>query len=285
MKPCNNELTIDEANRNKHGPMIIYNYTELDLGEYKAPTHFNTITNNHAEFELVYLKDIQVPREKLIKGAYPGVKFDVYYPGFPTMKHLKYTGTLQKSKVKVFEQPSRNPNMMLIIEESENKTLEIVVSELLGKTVYAGWPHLVEAMVVSVSNENYKYHAVKDGKYNVETNRGNLQEIWFSEVQSFTDRYKDRMGIIVGEIDIMVHVKLMTGRKCFFTTQGRITYEKQWSSAIYPFPLQTIVNNISSYNALDVPYKNVEELFPVGSSCFMLGQPHYGCMGKVNSMD
>lgn len=281
MELCNKNLTLDELSRNKHGPMVEFKYTENDLGEYKAPAYFATITNNHAEVEFVYLKDIQVPREKLVKGAYPGVKFDVYYPGFPTMKHLKYTGVLQKGKVKVFEQPSRNPNMMLTIEENENKSLEVAVSDLIGKTVFAGWPHLVEATVVSVSNENYRYHAAKNGKYNVEPNRGNLQEIWFSEMQSFTESYKNRMGIIVGDINIMVHVKLMTGRKCLFTQNGRITYEKQWSNAIYPFPLQTIVKEINSYNASDVPYKNVEDLFPLGSYCFMLGQPHYACMGKV----
>lgn len=28
-------------------------------------------------------------------------------------------------------------------------------------------------------------------------------------------------------------------------------------------------------------YRTLGELFPVGSSCFMLGQPHYGAQGKV----
>ena len=28
--------------------------------------------------------------EELVKGLLPGVQLDVYYPGFPTLKHLKY---------------------------------------------------------------------------------------------------------------------------------------------------------------------------------------------------
>lgn len=34
--------------------------------------------------------------------------------------------------------------------------LEDVASELLGQTTFVGWPHLHEAKVYAVANENYK---------------------------------------------------------------------------------------------------------------------------------
>ena len=30
-------------------------------------------------------------------------------------------------------------------------------------------------------------------------------------------------------------------------------------------------------------YRTLDELFPVGSDVFMLGSPHYGCMGQVRA--
>lgn len=280
MEPCNKNLTLDELKRNKHGPMIIYKYTKTDLGEYKAPEYFPTITSNHANQELVYLEDIRVPKEKLIKGAYPGVILDVYYPGFPTLKHLRYSGILEKAKVKVFEHPSRNQSMILVVEEEVDKSLEVAVREYLGKNVFVGWPHLIEATVVSLSNENYRYHMTKDGKYNVESNKGNLLESWYAEVQSTTETYKNRMGIRVGDTNILAHVKIMTGRKYFFSQHDRISFDKQWSDIVSPFPLQTVVKDINAYIE-GASHKDINDLFPIGSKCFMLGQPHYGCIGKV----
>lgn len=90
MEPCNNLLTPDEIKRNTHGPMLIYNYSKTPLGDYPAPDYFPTVKNHHANCISVTIDDIRVPRDKLIKGAYPGVTMDIYYPGFSTFKHLKY---------------------------------------------------------------------------------------------------------------------------------------------------------------------------------------------------
>jgi len=32
-----------------------------------------------------------IPIERQRKGVCPGARLDVYFPGFPTLKHLKYT--------------------------------------------------------------------------------------------------------------------------------------------------------------------------------------------------
>ena len=36
-----------------------------------------------------------------------GAKLDVFFPGFPTLKHIKHVAQLNKSSVRVFEQASR----------------------------------------------------------------------------------------------------------------------------------------------------------------------------------
>lgn len=76
--------------RNSHGPMLIYEYTSAVQEKYEAPQYFPPILQNYAVWNELTINDIRVPKEKLIKGAYPGVKLDIYFPGFPTTKYLKY---------------------------------------------------------------------------------------------------------------------------------------------------------------------------------------------------
>lgn len=144
MKPCNELLSPEEAKRNTHGPMLVYEYTDEDLGIYEAPSYFSKVTNK-AICTPVPIEDIRVPKEKLIKGAYPGAVFDVFFPGFPTLKHLKYDYKLKKARVKVFEMPSRNDNYILTILPNEKYVDDSIPVDLLGKIVWVGWPHLVEA--------------------------------------------------------------------------------------------------------------------------------------------
>lgn len=43
--------------------------------------------------------------------------------------------------------------------------------------------------VVSVSNEEYRYHSVGEkGQYNVEENKGNLAKLWHTERQTVVER-------------------------------------------------------------------------------------------------
>lgn len=282
MEPCNQVLSLDEIKRNTHGPMLIYNYTSKDLGKYEAPEFFPPIETNYAECTPVKNEDIKVPQENLIKGLYPGVKLDVFYPGFPTTKYLQYVGILEKAKVKVFEQPSRFENMILKIKKESVPNLDVLAKELLGTTIFVAWPHLVEALVVTVSNQQYRYHTTGEkGKYNVEENKGNIEQLWNLEHRGITEYYKDRLGIDVGNTEVLIHVKLMTGRKYVLSSQGRFTFDKQWSNATAVYPLQTIVRNITAYSKEYAAYKDIDSVFPKGSYCFMLGHPHYGAMGKV----
>ena len=98
MEPYNAELTEEEKERNKHGPMCIFTYTNEDMGQYSVPEYFPSI-HSHAKCELVNRDDILVPQEKLVKGLCSGVKLSVYFPGFPTLQHIEHTATLEKAKV------------------------------------------------------------------------------------------------------------------------------------------------------------------------------------------
>ena len=108
IQPIYAKLSPGETARNSHGPMWIGTFSGDDLGPYPAPAHFPTVTNNHCHFDRVNRDTWDVPLDKLKKGLMAGAKLDVFFPGFPTLKHIKHVAQLNKSSVRVFEQASCN---------------------------------------------------------------------------------------------------------------------------------------------------------------------------------
>uniref|UniRef100_A0AAR5PUV6 5'-3' exoribonuclease 1 n=1 Tax=Dendroctonus ponderosae TaxID=77166 RepID=A0AAR5PUV6_DENPD len=280
MAPCNKELSEEERRRNSQGPMLACTYTAVDLGKYDAPLYFQTINHNHCKVKLVNIEDIRVPIDNLVKGAYPGASMDVYYPGFPTLKHLKYTAKLKKSRVKVFEQPSRYESMIIQVLQDEEKNQEEIPVELLGANVFVGWPHLVEGRIVSISNAKTRYVSMGTAnQYNTEDQKD--ASMFRNESAGIIERYKNRLGIEVGEVKAMCQVQVMIGRKYELTPNGALTLEKQFSEFTANYPLQTIVSGIESYESHRTLFRNVQDVFPEGEICFTLGNPYYGAQGIV----
>ncbi|XP_050302110.1 5'-3' exoribonuclease 1 [Anthonomus grandis grandis] len=279
MSPCNDELTPEEVKRNTHGPMLQYTHTEEDRGEYQPPDYRSPIRRTRCKIEPITIESLQVPKDKLVKGKYPGALTDIYYPGFPTLKHLKFTSELQKGKVKVFEQPSRYENMTikLIYDEIDEDDIPV---ELLGENVFINWPHMIEGRVVAITNSKIRYISMGgSNQYNTEeiTDRSLLR----AQSAGVIERYKNRLGIEVGPVKILCHVQVMTGRKYVFSPNGRLTLEKQFSDMTACYPLQTVVSNIASYDSHMSLFRNLQDVFPEGATCFTLSHPYYGAQGIV----
>lgn len=126
---------------------------------------------------------LQVADDKLVLGTSPGVLRDVYFAGFPTFKHLPYTGKTNLIRARVFDMPSNNPSMVVKLDrkaanadaneyaidadaadDNDEQTgtavglakLQALADKLIGTIVYVGWPHLAEAKVVSVCDREYE---------------------------------------------------------------------------------------------------------------------------------
>ncbi|KAL3283158.1 hypothetical protein HHI36_006310 [Cryptolaemus montrouzieri] len=279
MHLCKDQLSSDEARRNKHGPMLCYSYTAEDLGVYESPMYFSAISHNHAKLQPITIDEIRVSREKLVKGLYPGVLLDVYYPGFPTLKHLEYRGHLKKARVKVFEQASRNESIIIQVIPSERVLDAKLPVDLLGKTVYVGWPHLVEAKVVEVFNSNQKLVYAGDGLQPIEKPSPPTFE---QEIDTVQEYYTNRLGIEFGKVLVLIKVKKMIGQKYMFTSKGRISLEKSFCENTSNYPLQLIVENINVYTESFKVYTKLEDIFPAGTQCFTLTHnEYYGFKGTV----
>ena len=55
----------------------------------------------------------------MVRGLCEGVKLDVHFPGFPSLKHIPHTGTLEKKGVRVFQAASRGENFFLTVTPRE----------------------------------------------------------------------------------------------------------------------------------------------------------------------
>ncbi|CAL4126734.1 unnamed protein product, partial [Meganyctiphanes norvegica] len=158
MKPCNERLTFEERSRNVHSPMYIYKYTSDNLGEYKAPKYFPPIGVNHAVCNRLDRNAWEIEPMRIYKGLCKGAKLDTYFAGFPTLQHLKHTFRVEKEGVKVFQQPSRGENFILMVDNSSDAPhIRDAARQLLGKIIFVSWPHLVEAKYVAQNNRVVYY--------------------------------------------------------------------------------------------------------------------------------
>lgn len=89
---------MEEQARNKQGPMCLFSYSEEAGSVHKTTIYFPEFIS-HAQVKLMNRDEVFVPRERLIRGLSPGFDLDLYYPGFPILRHLDHSAHLEKAKV------------------------------------------------------------------------------------------------------------------------------------------------------------------------------------------
>lgn len=94
-------------------------------------------------------------------------------------------------------------------------------------------------------------------------------------------RYKDYLGVDIGETKFLVHVRLLLGKKYIFPSRGKVHVEKHWNETPTCYAYQTIVKDIATHSNNGQLYTTVKDIFEPGTICFMLGHPYYGAMGNV----
>ncbi|OXB65007.1 hypothetical protein ASZ78_000216 [Callipepla squamata] len=296
MESCNKCLKEEEKRRNVHSACLMYWYDKDEEFQYMSPwpEKFPAIERCHTRYKTIPLDAwrVEITHNKITKIN----KSALYFCGFPTLKHIKHKFYLKKSGVQVFQQSSHGENMMLEIltdENSKDQTVENVASSVLGKVVFVNWPHLEEARVVAVSDGETKFY-LEEPRGTQKLYMGNAvpptkvtfvgdkeQSMWQKEVQGVSEHYQRRKGIIIHETSVVVYAQLLTGNRYQLNQNGQVYLEKQWSKQVLPFVYQTVVKDIKAFDSRFSNIKTLDDLFPPGSTAFMLGSPYYGCMGEV----
>eukprot|EP00794_Sanderia_malayensis_P014879 gene14879-16425_t len=288
MKTHNMRLTDEEKARNSYGSCMKYNYS--DHIEYCFPSTFPGVFNDiepcRAKCQRIDKDLFRIPIKDLKKGLCEGVKEDVYFPGFPTLKHINHYSDLRKAGVRVFQYSSKSNNMVVHIGECEKPDAD-EMHDLVGKVVHVEWPYLVEALVTAVTDGKVKY-ILKEPENTVQ--KDILDKSRIEDAQRWMNiaktRYLEKKGIEVGDVDVLVEAKQLKGKRYVCGHDGIITLEKEWADSHSFYPYQSIVQDLSVHTSrFQKELKSLEELFPVNSKCFMMANPYYGCTGEVLEVD
>ncbi|CAB4003897.1 5 -3 exoribonuclease 1, partial [Paramuricea clavata] len=284
-------LKKSEKDRNRHTPCLLYTHDPEKSEHYPSslPGSFPDLECCRASCETVPIDKYRLSRVEIVKGLLPDVKIDVYFPGFPTLKHISHSGELKKIGVKVFQMHSRGESMVLKIDETDELDVKEISDSLLGRPCYVGWPHLVEAFVTTVSDGSKKYLIAKDSPENVVevTLTESDASVWKKTVSCEKQSHLEKKAVDIGMTHILIEACQIQGKKYVCGAKGDVCLEKKWSDWAVAYPLQVTVKNISVCDETDAGAQctTVSDLFPVGTECFMMAIPHYGSSGKVIEVD
>lgn len=295
MEPCNSKLTKEEKARNRHTECAVYTHdAEMDFNFASSlPKMFPDIVHCH-------VRKVDIPMDAWhVTLDHVGRRVDrsaLYFCGFPTLQHISHKFFMKKSGVVVFQQSSRGENMMLdILSSQEGEAVcDDVAEQVLGKSVFVNWPHLEEARIVAVSDGETKFSLEEPPGVQRLYDRPTTppptkvtclsdkeQKDWVKDVQGITEHFMKRKGIIVNETTVILYGQLLTGRKYVPKANGVVELEKQWAKQILPFAHQTVVKDIKAFYSSLSCFKSLDELFPPGTTVFMVGNPYYAAMGEV----
>ena len=90
MRACEKNLTPAEVKRNRHGPMQQYDYHPESQGSAPGIFSLRPLYSVFCTEQQIWSKEIAVPSDKSVCVELPNAAREVFFPGFPTMKHLKY---------------------------------------------------------------------------------------------------------------------------------------------------------------------------------------------------
>ncbi|XP_073829964.1 5'-3' exoribonuclease pacman [Musca autumnalis] len=274
MEICDQQLTPSERKRNQHGPMLQYDYTQESQGQVPGIYSLKPLYNVYCIEKPFWSRDIMVATDKTVCVELPNAARHVFFPGFPTMKHLDYKFEIRGARVKVFDYPSRNENM--ILQPQPRKSFDdifTVAEQMLNQIVYIGWPHLVKAKVVAISNRE-KYIDV-DGIKDMEP------KIFDLHTKAVREHLTTRMGIEFPDLSVLVHVRTYIGSSYICGSQGKVTLNEMWSQTTTAYPAHGVVSQITVQNTMTNQIKKIEQLFPENSRIFFVGNPYYGSEGVI----
>ncbi|XP_065842209.1 5'-3' exoribonuclease 1-like isoform X2 [Oscarella lobularis] len=291
MEPLECHLSQDEKDRNAAGMCLSYKYSSDVPFTFKATYRgFPDVTNCKAKCTELSRDCFSLPRHRLRRGVCPGVRQDVYFPGFPTLKFLKYEARFEHADVRVFQSPSKNVSMIIDLKKFLHSIPDaaVVAKQLVGKTCYVGWPHLVEAFVHSVQTEDAVYKIGTSGKgvqSHPQTQRGAGE--WQRGARHQTLFCSERHGIFIGPVKILLKASCLIGKRRVYNSKlDRVDVEKQWEVEPSLYPYQLCVKNINVFvEKSSESFETLSELFPVGSDCFLVSNPYYGSTAKVKNVD
>lgn len=280
MGPKDSMLSEAEAKRNEFGvslkftysPDTAYIYPSSLVGIFPDLPNCRCVENI---FDLPTIEGLDI-----YVGLMEGVKLgETALAGFPSLKTLRHTGSLGFHSVNVFQQESRNESIVVTLSHAEQRTKVESAKAQLGHKVHVGFPFLSEAKIVRASDEMFSYALPESGSGPpIATPHGPKElEAWHRKAERIESVYSKRLGMIIGQVESLVHVDMLKGLKK--TDDGASIKEYAQISGIeIDYASQMVVDEVVSEDQrfIEKAAVPIEEEFPVGTRAFFLGDLQNG---------
>ncbi len=273
-------LSDEEKRRNEFGvtikfgfsPAVDFIYPSSFVGQFPDIPHCHCVEST---FHIPTMEGLDIHI-----GLTSGVKLGrAALAGFPSLKTLPHAGNLGFHNVNIFQQDSRNESMVVTMLASEKRSKVEAAQALLGLKVYVGFPFLIEAKVVRVSDELFNYLLPETGGGPVISLPHGPLEIssWHRKVERIEGVYSKRLGMLIGQVESLVHVDILKGLKK--TDEGATIKEYGCMPGLETdYASQMVVQEVESEDLRFVERSAlpIQEEFPIGSRAFFLGESNYG---------
>lgn len=283
-------LTPEERRRNTSGELatqFVYDNSEETQFPSSLPGFFPDLVACHcraAPYNLPTLKD----GIDLVLGLMDGVHLGASaLAGFPSIATLPNQGSLGYHHVNVFQQESKNQSMVITITGKHDKSNTAEVAKrLLGQRIYHSWPYLQEGIVSAVSDDMFKYELQRAGPKTkiVSVGHDAMGTIrWKKEADRIEHHYSKRFAVIIGNVDVVIHVRPLKGLKRLDT--GALVKDYEPAEKEIGQALQMAVTQVTfedeRYFEKDAP--PLAQEFPNGEKVIFLGDMAYGIAGQVTN--
>ncbi|KAG0232651.1 5'-3' exoribonuclease 1 [Actinomortierella wolfii] len=286
MKTKEHLLTPEEVERNRFGESTVFSRDESLDFDYQSPLpDFPDIKSCKCKVEVFHLPTIEGVsslRKGLCEGALTGAN---QLFGFPSMHTIPHAGALALHGVNVFQQESKNETMVVHLSPpTANESIhpETLAKSKIGKRVYVGWPFLKEGIIVSISDDMFKYELQTHGrnKVLVKTPHRHGPEIFRRQADRLEHIYSKRFGTLIGHVDFTVQVLLLKGMRR--TPNGALVKDFLKPGQEQDFALQTLVDKVAHDDprTREEPARPLPVDFPLRTPVYFLGG-YYGAPAQV----
>ncbi|KAK2743547.1 hypothetical protein FQN57_004844 [Myotisia sp. PD_48] len=272
-------LSPDEKARNGFGVTLKFTYSPDTEFIYPSSLTgiFPDIPRCHCienVFELPTMDGLE-PCNRLIEGVKLGAQA---LAGFPSLNTLPHNAQPGFHGVCVFQQESRNESMVVTLADPESRSNIGSAQKKLGQRVHIGYPFLQEAKVIRVSDELFDY-IQPEGQQHVASIPHTPAETdqWRRKAERIESYYSRRLGMIVGDVESIVHVQMLKG--LMKTDSGATIKEFADIPGVETeYAAQLVVDHVFSEDVrfIERTALPIEEEFPEGSRAFFLGEYNYG---------
>ncbi|KAJ6155482.1 hypothetical protein N7470_006048 [Penicillium chermesinum] len=279
LKTKENLLSPQEKARNDFGASLKFTYSPDVSYTYLSsmPGVFPDIPSCHCIeniFDLPVMDGLE-PFHGLMEGVFLG---QAALAGFPTLKTLPHVGQLGFHGVQVFQQESRHESQVItLLEPSTRSSIELAKTKL-GQRVHVGYPNLQEALVIRVSDELFDYILPLGEQHPVPIPHTPQQiEQWKKKAQKIESTYSKRLGMIIGEVESIVHIQPLKGM--IKTDDGSTIKEfADIPGQETDYALQVVVDDVVNPDQRFIEREAlpIDQEFPVNSRAFFLGDFNYG---------